>query len=159
MVRPVETRDGSITGAPPVTSMVVETAPTFNCPSITAFRSRVQDDSRAALRLETFLLNGHRVCADRQVGNDKVAVVVRLGVAGESRGDIDHGDARGGNGRAGRIGNAPANTAIDRLRLREAKCDCHHKTAEQHTTKHVAQLPYSTPLTVISERSYNFLNP
>ena len=78
MVRPVETREGSMTGAPPVTSTVVDAwrRPELGC----RLRPSCPRSARyrPALGWEAFLLDGQRVGAERQVGNDEIAFVVRL---------------------------------------------------------------------------------
>ena len=82
MVRPVLTRDGSTMEAPPVTSISVVTAPHLQLAFHHGLGAGGQDHSGVALPLEAFLLDRHRVGAERQVRKHVVAVVVAWPIGG-----------------------------------------------------------------------------
>ena len=78
MVRPVATREGSMTGAPPETSTVVLTAPTRSAGVDHRLSAGVQYYALPPLLFEAFFLDCDGVCPDRQIGDDEVSLFVAI---------------------------------------------------------------------------------
>ena len=93
-------------------------------------RAGRQRDSRMAFLIEPFLLDGHGITAERQVGKHVVAVLVGGNLAGEASVVIENRDLGLRHRRGPDICYAAANAAVDGLRL--SKCGLPAQYAEKH---------------------------
>ena len=96
---------------------------------IESSESVLVDYAGPPLLIEAILFHSDGVTADGQVGNDEVTLFVGHRLAREVGRNVVYAHGGAGNGGAGRIGNAPANAAIDGLRLGrgEGKSDGHNR--------------------------------